>query len=129
MGILTQAQDAVLEMVHVVGDDRPRRIVDHKVNTACQPRGELARRLKDLDGVSCNTQTAQDDPFAAIVTAGAKASPDLLLVGPHRRQIVRDTFFRHHGQTPDPRGVLPCADGERPSRRAPAPRASDNRPL
>jgi nucleotide-binding universal stress UspA family protein len=91
--ILARAHDAVLEIVHVVDDDRPRRIVDHEVNGARQLLGELARSLKDLDGVSCSTQIVQDDPFAGIVKAVAKATPDLLVIGPHRRQILRDAFI------------------------------------
>jgi nucleotide-binding universal stress UspA family protein len=90
--ILARAHDAVLEIVHVVDDDRPRRIVDHEANDARQLLGELARSLKDLDGVSCTTQIVQDDPFAGIVKAVAKATPDLLGIGPHRRQILRDAF-------------------------------------
>jgi nucleotide-binding universal stress UspA family protein len=90
--ILARAHDAVLEIVHVVDDDRPRRIVDHEVNDARQLLSEMARSLKDLDGVSCITQVVQDDPFAGIVKAVAKATPDLLVIGPHRRQILRDAF-------------------------------------
>jgi nucleotide-binding universal stress UspA family protein len=90
--ILARAHDAVLEIVHVVDDDRPRRIVDHEVNDARQLLVNLARSLKDLDGVSCSTQIVQDDPFAGIVKAVAKATPDLLVIGPHRRQILRDAF-------------------------------------
>jgi len=91
--ILARAHDAVLEIVHVVDDDRPRRIVDHEANDARQLLGDLARSLKDLDGVSCSTQIVQDDPFAGIVKAVAKATPDLLVIGPHRKQILRDAFL------------------------------------
>lgn len=90
--ILARAHDAVLEIVHVVDDDRPRWIVDHEVNDARQLLGELARSLKDLDGVSCSTQIVQDDPFSGIVKVVATATPDLLVIGPHRRQILRDAF-------------------------------------
>lgn len=90
--ILARAHEAVLEIVHVVDDDRPRRIVDHESNDARQLLSELVRSLKDLDGVSCSTQIVQDDPFAGIVKAAAKATPDLLVIGPHRRQILRDAF-------------------------------------
>ncbi len=90
--ILARAHDAVLEIVHVVDDDRPRRIVDHEVEDASELLGELARSLKEMDGVSCSTQIVQDDPFAGIITAAAKAAPDLLVIGPHRRQILRDAF-------------------------------------
>lgn len=90
--ILARAHDAVLEIVHVVDDDRPRRIVDHEVNDARQLLREMARSLKELDGVSSNMQIVQNDPFAGIVKAVAKATPDLLVIGPHRRQILRDAF-------------------------------------
>ncbi|MDO8884676.1 MAG: universal stress protein [Pseudotabrizicola sp.] len=90
--ILARAHDAVLDIVHVVDDDRPSRIVDHEVNDARQLLGELARSLKDLDGVSCSTQIVQDSPFAGIVRAVGEARPDLLVIGPHRRQILRDAF-------------------------------------
>jgi len=78
--------------VHVVDDDRPRRIVDHEVNDARQLLSELARSLKDLEGGSCTMRIVQDDPFAGIVKAVAKATPDFLVIGPHRRQILRDAF-------------------------------------
>ncbi len=90
--LVARAHDAVLDIVHVVDDDRPRRIVDHEVNDARQLLAELARSLKDLDGVTCSTQIVQDDPFAGIVKAVAMATPDLLVIGPHRRQILRDAF-------------------------------------
>jgi len=90
--ILARAHDASLDVVHVVDDDRPRRIVDHDASDARQMLAELARTLKDMDGVTCSTQVLLDDPFAGIVKAAAKASPDLLVIGPHRRQILRDAF-------------------------------------
>ncbi|MCB6179053.1 universal stress protein [Rhodobacter sp. Har01] len=90
--ILARQHGAALDLLHVVDDDRPRRIVDHEVNDARQLLAELARSLKDLDGVACTTEILLDDPFAGIVKAAAKASPDLLVIGPHRRQILRDAF-------------------------------------
>lgn len=71
--ILARAHDAVLDNVHVVDDDRPRRIVEHEVNDARQLLSELARSLKDMDGVSCSTQIVQAVPFAGIVKAAAEA--------------------------------------------------------
>lgn len=90
--ILARAQGAAVEIVHVVDDDRPRRIVDHEVGDARHLLGELARTLKDMDGIVCTTEVVLDDPFAGIVKAAARATPDLLVLGPHRRQILRDAF-------------------------------------
>jgi nucleotide-binding universal stress UspA family protein len=90
--ILARAHGASLDLVHVVDDDRPRRIVDHDAADARQMLADLARTLKEMDGVTCSTQVLLDDPFAGIVKAAARASPDLLVIGPHRRQILRDAF-------------------------------------
>jgi len=90
--ILARAHGVSLDVVHVVDDDRPRRIVDHEAYDARQLLAELARTLKDMDGVTCSTQVLLDDPFAGIVKAAAETSPDLLVIGPHRRQILRDAF-------------------------------------
>jgi nucleotide-binding universal stress UspA family protein len=90
--ILARQHGATLDILHIVDDDRPRRIVDHEVNDARQLLADLARSLKDLDGVACNTQVLLDDPFAGIVKATANTPPDLLVIGPHRRQVLRDAF-------------------------------------
>ena len=90
--ILACRHGALLGVVHVVDDDRPRRIVDHEVGDARQLLGELARTLKEIDGVVCTTEVLLDDPFAGIVKAAEEATPDLLVIGPHRRQILRDAF-------------------------------------
>ena len=91
--ILCRARNAALEIVHVVDDDRPRRIVDHEVKDARQLLDELSRSLKAMDGVSCSTQIFEDDPFSGIVKAVEQSKPDLLVIGPHRRQILRDAFI------------------------------------
>jgi len=90
--ILARDHGAALDLVHVVDDDRPRRIVEHEVADTRLLLAELARSLTEHDGVTCSTQVLLDDPFAGIVTAVAKAPPDLLVIGPHRRQILRDAF-------------------------------------
>lgn len=90
--ILARVFGAALELVHVVDDDRPRRIVDREADEARLLLAELAGSLKGLDGVSCHTQVLLDDPFAGIAKAAAELSPDLLVIGPHRRQILRGVF-------------------------------------
>ncbi len=90
--ILAREHDAALDIAHVVDDDRPRRIVDREVVDARLLLSDLARSLTDLNGVSCTTRVLLDDPFAGIVKAVAEAPPDLLVIGPHRRQILRDAF-------------------------------------
>jgi nucleotide-binding universal stress UspA family protein len=48
--------------------------------------------LQTIDGIACETRIVLDDPFAGIARAVAEAEPDILLLGPHRRQVLRDVF-------------------------------------
>lgn len=91
--LLTKMHQATLDLVHVVDDDRPRRIVDHEAVEARTLLRELAQTLKSDDGITCETSVILSDPFAGIVKAAAERRPDLLVIGPHRRQILRDAFL------------------------------------
>lgn len=91
--LLAKAHGAVLDLVHVVDDDRPRRIVDHEAVDARVLLRELAHSLRSADGVTCETDVVLSDPFAGIVKAVAEKKPDLLVIGPHRRQILKDAFL------------------------------------
>ena len=90
--LLARDSGACIHLVHVVDDDRPRRIVDRDSTDARTLLHELALTLKDVDGVSCDTAVIQADPFDGIARAVSDISPDLLILGPHRRQILRDAF-------------------------------------
>jgi nucleotide-binding universal stress UspA family protein len=83
---------AELDLVHVVDDDRPRHIVEREAAEALALLEDLARSLRGDDGIACNARIVLDDPFAGIVAAVADRGPDLLVIGPHRRQVLRDVF-------------------------------------
>jgi len=91
--LLARAHGAILDIVHVVDDDRPRRIVDHEAVEARKLLRELAQSLRSADGITCDTHIVLSDPFVGIAQAVAKRKPDLLVIGPHRRQILKDAFL------------------------------------
>ena len=91
--LLARSHGARLDLVHVVDDDRPQRIVQHEVEDARAMLRELARALERDDGVQTDIDIILSDPFAGIVTAAAERQPDLLVIGPHRRPILRDVFL------------------------------------
>lgn len=90
--LLARESAARIHLVHVVDDDRPRRFVDHDTADARTLFSELSRTLEEVDGVPCDTQVIQADPFAGIAKVAEDIRPDLLVLGPHRRQILRDAF-------------------------------------
>ncbi|WP_299567547.1 universal stress protein [uncultured Sulfitobacter sp.] len=90
--LLARQHEARIELVHVVDDDRPRSIVKHETTAAYALLKEMARSLKNVEGVSCCSQVLQADPFAGIAKAVDDTGADLLVIGPHRRQILQDAF-------------------------------------
>lgn len=90
--LLAREAGAEVDLVHVVDDDRPRRIVDHEVADAHLLLAELVRTLDTVDGVQSKAHVVLADPFVGIARAVEEVGPDLLVIGSHRRQILRDAF-------------------------------------
>ncbi|KPP91362.1 MAG: universal stress protein family protein [Rhodobacteraceae bacterium HLUCCA08] len=90
--LLARGFDAALSIVHVVDDDQPRRIVDSEHAAASELLRELRNTVRDVDGIACDVRVIVADPFAGIARATEEDTPDLLVIGPHRRQMLRDVF-------------------------------------
>ena len=83
---------AGLVILHVVDDDRPRRIVERDRGDAEALLHELAATVRSVDGVACEARVMLADPFAGILQAVDEGQPDLLVIGSHRRRVLRDVF-------------------------------------
>lgn len=81
-----------LTLIHVVDDDQPKRIVDAEYSEASTLLGRMGTTLENVDGVECETRVILASPFAGIAKAVEDTAPDLLVIGPHRRQVLRDVF-------------------------------------
>lgn len=90
--LLGRQFEATILLVHVVDDDQPGRIVDAERAEATTLLRQMAATLRDVDGVTCQARVVLASPFVGIAQAVADASPDLLVIGPHRRQVLRDVF-------------------------------------
>jgi nucleotide-binding universal stress UspA family protein len=90
--LLARQFDASILLVHVVDDDQPRRIVDAERDEATTLLRQMAATLRDVDSVTCETRVILASPFVGIAQAVADAEPDLLVIGPHRRHVLRDVF-------------------------------------
>jgi nucleotide-binding universal stress UspA family protein len=90
--LLARQFEASLSIVHVVDDDQPRRIVDSERDAASALLRELRSTMENVDGICCEIRVELAAPFAGIAQAAAKEKPDLLVIGPHRRQALRDVF-------------------------------------
>lgn len=90
--LLARQSGAALSIVHVVDDDQPRRIVESEEAAAGALLRELRNTVETVDAIACDTRIVLADPFAGIARAAAETAPDLLVIGPHRRQALRDVF-------------------------------------
>src|SRR6056297_3342504 len=90
--LLARRFGASLSIVHVVDDDQPRRIVDSEFDAASALLRDLRGTVETVDGIPCDTRVVLADPFAGIAQTAGEIAPDLLVIGPHRRQVLRDVF-------------------------------------
>lgn len=91
--LLAKSGRSELVLVHVVDDDQPVRIVASERSAATELLDEQARTLRDVDGIACSQRIVLGPPFAGITRAAGDLSPDCIVLGPHRRQALKDIFI------------------------------------
>ncbi|OYW83380.1 MAG: hypothetical protein B7Z20_12685, partial [Sphingobium sp. 32-64-5] len=89
---LAGKQGAALTLVHVVDDDQPRALVDQQARAARTLLEEGARTIAEVDRVPADAVVTTGDAFAGILRVSDEVEPELIVVGPHRRQFL-DTFI------------------------------------
>jgi len=90
--LLAKQFGARLSIVHVVDDDRPQRMLEKERDLASRLLDEIGVSVRGHDGVTCETRVVPGASFAGILKAVEEESPVLLVIGPHRRQVLRDVF-------------------------------------
>lgn len=90
--ILAKSLKAELTLLHVVDDDQPRWRADAEIETANALLTKQVRGLEEVDSVTCHPKVALGDPFAAMIEAAGALDVDAMILGPHRRQVLRDVF-------------------------------------
>lgn len=83
---------AGLHLTHVVDDDQKPRIIEAKIAISQQLLQEEAARLDQTDGLNCTGDVVLGDPFEGIGNAADTIRPDLVVVGAHRRRLLRNVF-------------------------------------
>ncbi|WP_439572034.1 universal stress protein [Phreatobacter sp.] len=90
--LIARQTGARLVLAHAVDDDQPPRIRAAEEREAEALLTELATTVFTVDGVSCTSAILVGDPFVAIGEAAARLQASLVVMGPHRRQTLRDVF-------------------------------------
>ena len=91
-GLLARASGAQLALVHVVDDDQPQALLEMEREEAKRILAEQIRVMPELLEVQCNPIVVTGSPFSGILRAAATTSAELIVMGAHRRQLLRDIF-------------------------------------
>lgn len=91
-GLLAQASNATLHVLHVVDDDQPESLVGLERREAESILAEQIVATPELMGVECRAIVAQGVPFSGILETAGSVGADLIVMGAHRRQILKDIF-------------------------------------
>ncbi|UYN97284.1 MAG: universal stress protein [Enhydrobacter sp.] len=90
--LLARRTSVDIVLVHVVDDDQPARLVTAREREARELLAEFAATLHGVDGVDCDTRVLLGEPSEQIAEAAANLGADVVVMGPHRRQALRDVF-------------------------------------
>lgn len=88
--LLAREFDSRLHLVHVVDDDRPHLIVQAQRDSSTKLLEELTQTLETMDALQCDFHVVLGDPFIGITQTARDLGADLIVIGPHRRQLLRD---------------------------------------
>lgn len=92
-GLLSRSDRARLYIAHVVDDDQPEAWIQMEKREAERLLAEHMVSMAELQGVNCTPMVVTGDPFDGILRAAAEVSADLIVMGSHRKQLLRDIFI------------------------------------
>ncbi|MEX2469342.1 MAG: universal stress protein [Pseudohongiellaceae bacterium] len=91
--LLARQFKADLRLVHVIDDDQPDPVIAAEREVAQKLLADLTSSLDENEGVTSESLVITAPPFSGILRAVDEFRPDLLIIGPHRRQALRDVFL------------------------------------
>jgi nucleotide-binding universal stress UspA family protein len=89
-GLLARENGAELTLVHVVDDDQPPDLVALERREAERILGEQIGAIAEFDGLRPRALVIAGDPFDGILRAAESTGADLIVMGAHRKQMLRD---------------------------------------
>ncbi|RXH00316.1 universal stress protein [Bradyrhizobium vignae] len=91
-GLLARARRAELHLVHVVDEDQPDDLVRMEEREAQRVLVEQIWSMPELHDARCHPIVITGHPFDGILRASAAVGADLIVMGAHRKQFLRDIF-------------------------------------
>ena len=92
-GLLARAPNAQLGLVHIVDDDQPEGLIAMETREARRILAEKIAAIPELRGVQCHPIVVKGDPFDGILRTAEAIEADLIVMGAHRKHLLRDIFI------------------------------------
>ncbi|ARQ02797.1 nucleotide-binding universal stress UspA family protein [Pseudorhodoplanes sinuspersici] len=91
--LLARQYSADVTIIHVIDDDQPSRLLKAEEREAAGLLDDLAVTVREIDRVRCETRLVLGEPFEEIAETADVVRADVIVMGPHRRQALRDVFI------------------------------------
>lgn len=91
--ILAKETGAELVLLSVVDDDRPELLLASERRDVTRQLADQARGMPEMQGLNPRLRVEVGDPFDAIIRAADEEKADLVVMGEHRRRLLRDMFI------------------------------------
>lgn len=89
---LAKAAGAKLTVVHIIDDDQPESLAEAAEAEAQSLFEKLSQSIRSKYGVEVTTHVMRGEPHIKIHEAARNAGADLIVVGSHRRNLIRNAF-------------------------------------
>jgi nucleotide-binding universal stress UspA family protein len=87
-----------IDLVHAVDDDQPPAVVEAHRAAAASMLSETCARLAAESGHPCAPRIVLGDPSEALAAAAGAEDDAAIVLGPHRRRLIRDIFLGTTGE-------------------------------
>ena len=91
--MLANVNSARLVLVHVIDDDQPERLIAAERQQADAMLEETIRTHPQLRDIRCEAKVVLGEAFDGITRIAKQVAADLIVMGAHRRQILKDIFI------------------------------------
>lgn len=90
--LLAKQFGAALHLVHIVDDDWHKQLLSISLRESEALLKEQVAFLREKEGVQCTALVKAGEPSTEVANSAAELGADLLVLGPHRRELLRDIF-------------------------------------
>lgn len=91
-GLLARQRGAQLTLLHVVDEDQPAHLIQLERTEGEAILNEQISSVAELQGIDCRIVVMTGVAFDAIQRTAESTSADLIVMGAHRKQLLRDIF-------------------------------------